>query len=90
MKVIRVVVAAGVLLSMSATAEAGRRITCQCSGGKTKTWIHHNFACEYDLKKPFSRSGVGRSKPVKFCSADEYYQFHNRLCRMDGCSSAVK
>ena len=72
-------------LSVPQPAEAGRRITCQCNG-KTKTWIHHTYACEYDLKKPFKKTLSGASKPAKYCTSAEYERFHAGLCKADGCT----
>ena len=88
MKSVSVYAAAGlgVLLSLAQPAEAGRRITCQCQG-QAKTWIHHNYACEYYFEKPFAKSSSGGSKrPVKSCTAKEYTRFHKELCAKDSCT----
>ena len=80
-----VIVALATGLSIPQTAEAGRRVTCQCDG-KPKTWIHHNYACEYELKKPFKKTLGGSMRPVKSCTGKEYDRFHANLCKTDGCT----
>ena len=70
---------------LPAPAEAGTRIRCVCSGGKDKSWIHYNRACEVHFKKKHTRLG-GNPKPEDVCSREEWAQFRAYLCVKDGCT----
>jgi hypothetical protein len=78
-----IVLFAACFVTAAPDASAGTRIYCDCKSGK-KTWIHHNYACEYHFKLPFKKSAAGYSKPVNRCSGAQGDSFHTWMCK-DGC-----
>jgi hypothetical protein len=67
--------------------EASTRIYYTCQG-KQKTQLHHNYACEYHLNKPFKARVIGGGQmPGKRCNSTEQKSFKTWLCA-DVCKAA--
>jgi hypothetical protein len=74
----------GVMLAPQ--AEAGSRITCQCSTGK-KSWIVGTNACQYHFNMPVRVTTSGGTKPAKRCNSRQVTAFKKMLCSQE-CSKS--
>ena len=86
MRALSIVLALAFGVMLIPQAEAGSRITCQCSAGK-KTWIMGTNACEYHFNKPLRAKAGGGKKPAKHCSRSEAASFKKMLCATE-CSKS--